>query len=573
MTEYTIPRPEYPNPQFERTDWLNLNGEWQFEIDQSASGRERELFKADSFSQKITVPFCPESELSGIGFKDFISAVWYRRTVDIPAEKLGGRVFLHFGAVDYEAFVYVNGTLVGSHKGGYIHFSFDITGFVRAGENVITVCAEDDSRSPLIPSGKQSFLHYSKGCHYTRTTGIWQTVWLEFTPKSYIRSLRIFPDYKAGTADLQVQVVGKGTLKAEAFFDGKPVGTLEREADGDLVCATLALSETHVWDLGEGNLYDLRLTFGEDTVKSYFGLRNVRMDGWKFMLNDRSVFMRLVLDQGFYPDGIYTAKSEDELVRDIELSLAAGFNGARLHEKIFEPRFLYHCDRMGYIVWGEYPNWGIDYSDPRALAAVLPEWMEELERDFNHPAIIGWCPFNETWDYQGRRQWDELLRVVYRTTKAIDPTRPCIDTSGNFHVETDIFDVHDYEQKVEIFKKNYDRLMTENDLEDRHHNHDGSQIWKGEATFVSEYGGIRWAGADAAGWGYGEAPQTEQAFKDRYKGLTDALLDNDKMCGFCYTQLYDVEQELNGLYTYGRVPKFDMDFFKSVNSRKAAIED
>lgn len=571
MTQ-SIPRPEYPNPQFERSDWINLNGEWQFEMDQGRSGRERELYKAESLSGKILVPFCPESELSGVGYTDFISAVWYRRTVNIPEEKLTGRVFLHFGAVDYEAFVYVNGKLAGSHRGGYIHFSLDITDYVKAGENVIVVCAEDDSRDPLIPSGKQSFLYASKGCHYTRTTGIWQTVWLEFTPKSYIKNFRIYPDIKNATATIHAEVCGAGKFKAEAYFDGKSVGVFESQSNGETISGTITLSEKHIWDIGEGNLYDLNLTYDEDNVKSYFGLRNVRMDGFKFMLNDRSVFMRLILDQGFYPDGIYTAKSEEELVRDIELSLAAGFNGARLHEKIFEPRFLYHCDRLGYLTWGEYPNWGLDYSNPKALSSFLTEWMEEIARDFNHPSIIGWCPFNETWDYEGRKQWDDLLRMAYRTTKNLDPTRPCIDTSGNFHVETDIFDVHDYEQNVESFKNNYDRLMSENDLCDRHHDKQGTQIWNGEPVFMSEYGGIRWASEQNNGWGYGEAPVSEEEFKARYKGLTEALLQNDKMCGFCYTQLYDVEQELNGLYTYYREPKFDMAFFHAVNTEKAAIE-
>lgn len=572
MTEQ-IPRPEYPNPQFARADWINLNGEWQFSMDHSRSGRERALYDAPSLPDTITVPFCPESELSGVGYKDFLSAVWYRRTVDIPADKLGGRVFLHFGAVDYRAFVYVNGTLVCEHRGGYVHFAAEITEWVHEGENVVTVCAEDDTRDDLIPSGKQSLWHDSRGCHYTRTTGIWQTVWLEFTPVAYIRSMRLIPDAARGSVQMQVQTVGAGQLCAEAFFDGRRVGSASCASQGGMIALTLDVSEKHLWDVGQGNLYDLRLTYGEDTVTSYFGLRSVRLDGWKFLLNDRPVFMRLVLDQGFYPDGIYTARTEADLLRDIELSLAAGFNGARLHEKVFEPRFLYHCDRLGYLVWGEFPNWGLDYSDPRAAASVIPEWLEAVERDFNHPSIIGWCPFNETWDTDGRKQWDELLRMVYRVTKSVDPTRPCIDTSGNFHVQTDIYDTHDYEQRVDVFRERYAALTAQNELYDCHHDHCGAQIWDGKApVFISEYGGIRWAGKDAEGWGYGEAPDSDEAFKARYKGLTDVLLDNPKMCGFCYTQLYDVEQELNGLYTYGREPKFDMAFFRTVNSRKAAIE-
>ncbi len=384
--------------------------------------------------------------------------------------------------------------------------------------------------------------------------------------------MRLFPNAENGSVSFVAEVCGAGVFSAEAFFGGKAVGGFQCAPNGQTVSGTIDLSETHLWDVGQGNLYDLTLTFGDDTVQSYFGLRSVRLDDRRFLLNGRSVFMRLVLDQGFYPDGIYTAKDEAALVRDVELSMAAGFNGARLHEKVFEPRFLYHCDRMGYLVWGEYPNWGLDYSDPRALAFMLQEWMEAVTRDFNHPSIIGWCPFNETWDYEGRRQWDELLRTVYRATKAFDPTRPCIDTSGNYHVETDIYDTHDYEQKTDVFRERYEKFAKEDDLFDWHHDHGGAQIWRSEPVFISEYGGIRWAGENAVGWGYGEAPKTEEAFKQRYKGLTDTLLDNPKMCGFCYTQLYDVEQELNGLYTYSREPKFDMDFFKQVNSRKAAIE-
>ncbi|MBQ7545758.1 MAG: beta-galactosidase [Clostridia bacterium] len=569
----TIPRPEYPNPQFERADWINLNGTWAFETDPGRSGEARKVYAAEKLAGEILVPFCPESKLSGVGHTDFMPAVWYRRTVEIPADKLAGRVFLHFGAVDYRAVVYVNGACVGEHKGGYVHFSFDVTGHVHAGENVIAVYAEDDARDGLIPSGKQCFAYASQGCHYTRTTGIWQTVWLEFTPKAYIKSVKLYPDAANGSVQFTAEVCGAGTFRAEAFFDGTPVGSAQSVSSGETVCGTIALSQVHLWDVGQGNLYDLTLRFGDDTVKSYFGLRSVGLDDKRFLLNGRSVFMRLVLDQGFYPDGIYTARDEDALVRDIELSLAAGFNGARLHEKVFEPRFLYHCDRMGYLVWGEYPNWGLDYSDPRAAAAVIPEWLEAVGRDFNHPAIIGWCPFNETWDYDGRIQWNELLRMVYRVTKAVDPTRPCIDTSGNFHVETDIYDTHDYEQSVDVFTARYQKLTDENELFDLHHDHGDAQIWCGEPVFISEYGGIRWAGEDAAGWGYGEAPKTEEEYKQRYKGLTDVLLDNPRMCGFCYTQLYDVEQELNGLYTYDREPKFNMDFFHAVNSRKAAIEE
>ena len=567
----TIPRSEHPDPQFQRKDWLNLNGEWDFEFDFGNSGLRAGVLEKDEWSRKINVPFCPESKLSGIEYTDFIAAVWYRKSVTVTEAQLEGRVLIHFGAVDYETYLYVNGEEAGYHKGGYTSFTFDITEFLTAGENVIAVNARDDVRDPLVPRGKQSELYNSHGCDYTRTTGIWQTVWLEFVPKAYVKSFKLFPDTVNATLGISAVVEGEGAFKAEAFYDGRLVGSFEKTAAG-FVSGDIKLSETHLWEVGCGRLYDLRITFGDDEISSYFGLRDIRIDGYKVLINGKSVFQRLVLDQGFYADGIYTAPSDEALEKDIRLSLAVGFNGARLHQKVFEPRFLYHCDRLGYIVWGEFGNWGLDYSRDGALEAMLPQWCESVARDFNHPAIVGWCPFNETWDRDGRKQNDELLRIVYRVTKQLDETRPCIDTSGNFHVETDIFDVHDYEQKVEIFKGNYDRLMTEGVLFE--HFPDRQEYDGKKPAFVSEYGGIQWSlGSRGDAWGYGNAPKSEQEFIDRYKGLTDALLDNERMFGFCYTQLYDIEQEQNGLYYYDRSPKFDPEIFRRINSRKAAIED
>ena len=574
-----IPRSEHPKPQFMRDTWLNLNGSWAFEIDQSRSGEYRGLAKPDAtLNSQIIVPFCPESELSGVGYKDFISGVWYQKKVTLTQAQCDGTVFLHFGAVDYEATVYVNGKKAGSHKGGYVSFKFDITALVVPGENTITLNAIDDSRNGLIPSGKQSEKPYSFGCFYTRTTGIWQTVWLEFMPKAYIKSVRFDTNPDQGILLLSAQLEGKGDFSAKAFYEGKEVGSVSAgAAQGELNLA-LQVSEIHLWEVGAGRLYDLELTFGEDTVHSYFGLRSVQLEGMKFLLNGKSVFQRLILDQGFYPDGIYTAPSDAALEKDITMSMDMGFNGARPHEKIFEERYFYHCDRHGYLVWGEYPNWGLDHSNPSSVFSILPEWLEEVERDRNHPSIIGWCPFNETWPVEHRPQVNDVLRMVYLATKAADPSRPCIDTSGGFHVMTDIYDVHDYEQNPEIFKEHYDRFMTDGELYDWLKDRFGMQQYQGGPAFVSEYGGIRWAEGEKdetgrGSWGYGKDVEGMEDFKRRFKGLTDALLDNDRMLGLCYTQLTDVEQEQNGLYTYDRKAKFDPAWVKSVMSRKAAIED
>ena len=585
-----IPRAEHPNPQWERDTWKNLNGTWEFEFDFGCSAVERRLWEKKRFDREILVPFCPESRLSGIGYTDFINGVAYRKNFELSQEELSGRVLLHFGAVDYEASVYVNGTLVGSHKGGYTSFCFDITKHVAPGPNTLFVAVKDDVRSGLQPKGKQAHLYASSGCDYTRTIGIWQTVWLEFAPERHIQSAKYYPDPANGKVTVTGLVQGQGTLQLTALWEDKPVGEAALSVEDGFFTAQLDLSETHLWEPGKGGLYTLLLSFGEDRVKSYFGLRTAKFQGRKFLLNGKSLFQRFVLDQGFYPDGIYTAPTEEDLVKDIQLSFAAGFNGARLHEKVFEARFLYHCDRLGYLVWGEYPNWGLDHAHPLSTETYLNQWSEAVERDFNHPAIIGWCPFNETWGYREEREKNALLSSLYKLTKRLDPTRPCIDSSGNYRILSEVYDIHDYDQDTQSFQARWDGLTDRIretggviPAEDPFFNSapEGpsgrapffNQPYDNQPIFVSEYGGIRWPDDTVEGWGYGNAPATPEEFFARYKGLTEALLNNPEIFGFCYTQLYDVEQEVNGLYTYGRAQKFDISLIRKINQQKAAIED
>lgn len=562
-----IPRSEHPKPQLRREHWQNLNGPWEFEIDNGRSGLSRGLPQKDTkLSHTILVPFCPESSLSGIGHKDFMYGVWYKRSIHLTPEALSGRVRLHFGAVDYRCTVYVNGAPAGTHVGGYTSFYFDITDLAAPGENTIAVFAEDDTRDPLIPRGKQSEEYFSHGCDYTRTTGIWQTVWLEFLPLTHLESFRLYPDTDTGKVTIIAQLCGAATLTAAAFYEGRPMGEISVSSSGGSATVCLPLAERHLWEVGCGRLYDLKLTYGEDQVDSYFGLRSISLDEKVCRINGRPVFQRLVLDQGFYPDGIYTAPSDAELIADIQRSMAMGFNGARLHEKVFEERFLYHADRLGYLVWGEFPNWGLDHSRPQAIYSILPEWLSEVERDFNHPSIIGWCPFNETWDQNQHPQYNPLLPLVYRATKAADPTRPCIDTSGNFHVETDIFDLHDYEQDPAIFASHY---PPDGPFVDRFADR---QPYQGQPVFISEYGGIGYS-LSASAWSYGGAAASKEAYIARFKALTETLLHHPKIFGLCYTQLTDVEQEQNGLYTYDRQPKVDPAMICEILSQKAAIEE
>ncbi len=571
----SIPRPEYPRPQFVRPGWLNLNGTWQFEIDYGASGRARGLVEKEQLNDKILVPFCPESDLSGVAHKDFMAAVWYRRTFTLPEEAEGQRILLHFGAVDYKCEAWVNGQSVGVHEGGYVSFTFEITEAVKAGENTLVICADDDQRHGRQPYGKQCYDYHSRGCSYTRTTGIWQTVWLEWVPQTYIRSTRMIPDAANGSIYVDVLIDGcafGGTLKACASFDGKPAGFTETCVDGNHAKFTLKVEDLQLWTVGQPNLYDLELTLckdGEavDTVNSYFGLRTISFDGKKCLINGKPVFQRLILDQGFYPDGIYTAPTDEALKHDIEMSMAMGFNGARLHQKVFEQRFLYWADKLGYICWGEMPSWGIDPARPHTMTIFLREWLEVVERDYNAPSIVGWCPYNEVWKESNEGLRELTLQMTYRTTKAMDPSRPCIDTSGGLHSETDIYDTHDYEQNPTIYAERYQPGA---ELYDQFK---GRQQYDGKLPmFVSEYGGIRWTD-DASGWGYGQAPESREEFISRYKGLTEALLGNPEHMGFCYTQLTDVEQEQNGLYTYQRVAKFPPEVIAAINTQKAAIEE
>lgn len=576
----TIPRPEHPNPQWMRKEFTCLNGEWEFYIDKENSGLDKHLETADSLPLRITVPFCPESSLSGIRETDFMRAVWYKRKLFIKKDELSGRrIILHFGAADFETRIWINGNAVGfPHIGGYGSFEYDITDYLSPGENTLTVRCYDDTRSGNQSSGKQSPFYYSLECFYTRTTGIWQTVWYESVPENYVKYCKIITDPNAPSVSLILDLSGEDSLDVKVFYCGREVGVASKNNAASTVAIEIPLTERHLWDLGEGNLYTVNIRFGLDEVETYFGLRTIKLENGKFFLNGRSVFQRLVLDQGFYHDGICTASTDGALEKDIKISMAAGFNGARLHEKVFEPRFLYHADRLGYMVWGEYGSWGLDHSDISSLASILPDWISVIRRDINHPSVIGWCPFNETWDFgeQKKRQNNDLLRIIYETTKLLDPTRPCIDTSGAFHVITDIYDVHDYNQDPEELRSHYENARAVGKIFDRL---SPRQSWDGKAPlFVSEYGGISYKLASEndrkSSWGYGNTALSADEFYERYKALTHALLDNPDIMGFCYTQLTDIEQEQNGLFSYEtREPKLDLTIIREINTKKAAIEE
>lgn len=598
MTDTAIPRSEYPRPQFERRDWLCLNGEWQFEIDYGDSGLERGL-RERPLKERIQVPFCPESTLSGIGNVDFLNAVWYRREVTIPAEWAGRRVLLHFQAVDYDTTVWVNGQEVGRHCGGFTPITCDLAGIAGAGETATIVLRARDDHKGHKPRGKQSAVYDNRGCEYTRTTGIWQTVWMEPVAETYLGRPRITPDVTRGAFHLELPICGvrpAGEVRAVLSDKGGEISQasyrlgLEKTPRLELF---IPEDRRRLWEPGAPYLYDITLQLLApdgtlaDEARSYAGLRSLAVDGKKVLINGKAVFQRLVLDQGYYPDGILTAPSDEALAHDIQLSLEAGFNGARLHQKVFEERFLYHADRMGYMVWGEFPDWGVGGQGPihdhqKPTASYVTQWLEVIERDYSHPSIVGWCPLNETWQVLSDQitALDDVTWGMFLATKAMDSTRPALDTSGYSHrvPVADISDCHDYEQSVEKFTANHAGTRLGKPYMNVY-GEDRAPIsipYRGQPYFVSEFGGIWWnpkAAASDYSWGYGERVRSIEEWYKRFEGLCNALLDDPSMFAYCYTQLTDVFQEQNGIYYFDRKAKFDLPRIKAIQQRRAASEE
>ncbi len=564
-----IPRPEYPRPQFRRADWLNLNGEWQFEIDHGDSGLERDILGRD-LKDRIIVPFCPESTLSGVHEVDFMDAVWYRRTVTIPSQWGDRNVLLHFQASDYDTTVWVNGENVGRHRGGYTPFTCDLTGMAQPGDEITIVVRARDYYWPPQPRGKQAQRFANYGCLYYRTTGIWQTVWMEPVPRCHLRRPRITPDVANGLFQIEQPL--------SCNEPGLQLRATLRDAAGDVCTATcradldlaprlyLRIPEERrrLWSPCDPHLYDLDIELLDaqgqviDRLASYAGLRSVSIAGQVVKINGEAIFQRLVLDQGYYPDGIMTAPNDEALKHDIELALDAGFNGARLHQKVFEERFLYHADRLGYLCWGEFPDWGCRAIGPESSylnhgITFAAQWLEALKRDYSHPCIIAWCPLNETYQEITDQivELDDAARAMYLATKAMDTTRPVLDASGYSHrvPETDIYDCHDYEQDPTKFRDNHAGLAEGKPFINSGRDRPWSLTYRGQPFFVSEFGGIWWESnrTEEDSWGYGERPRTIEEFYARFEGLCDVLLDNPHMFGYCYTQLTDVYQEQNGI--------------------------
>jgi len=573
------PRPEYPRPQLVRPDWINLNGEWDLYIDDEGAADASTMVTDVPWNRRILVPFPIESSLSGIGDTGFHDRLWYRRKFFVPRAYAGKRILLHFGAVDYRAHVWLNGRLLGSHAGGYTPFSFDVTDALLPGENVLLVKVED-SASLSLPRGKQYWKEESEGIYYTRCTGIWQTVWLEAVPEVHVAELCIRTDAAAGRVDVGVELAGPaetGVLTAALLYDGAEIAAEKLDVLGPSMSLSLTVGEPRLWSPETPHLYDLHVSVstpeGEDAVSSYVGIRTVEIDGYRMLLNGERFINRLALDQAYYPGGVYTAPSDEAIRADVELAVELGFNGVRRHQVVSDPRYLYWCDVLGLSVWGEMAN--AHEGTPEAVDALRREWREAVRRDRNHPCITVWVPYNESWGLpENAEESAAVLRDIVDFTRALDPTRPVIDNSGWQHVETDIADTHDYARSGEDLAEHLVRL----DEMPRVINRKGRPLWADGATdggqpiVVSEMGGIALAAflPEVGAKHYGRAEADVDALLERLESVISVIVGNPYLSGFCYTQLYDVEQEVNGLATYDRRPKADPALIRAIIEMAAA---
>lgn len=580
---------DYPRPQLMRKEWKNLNGTWNFAFDDENIGESQKWFVSFPQEKEIKVPFTYETKLSGIGDETRHDHVWYERKVTIQKEELEGkRQLLHLEGCDFLTRVWVNGQMAGTHKGGYARFSFDITSLLKEGENSIVVKAED-SFDMEQPRGKQRWMKDNFGCWYIQTTGIWKTVWMETVPKAYVSGLKLTPVLSEGALEVEMDVAsisGDDSLMAEFIvsFQDKEIYRGCGSVKNGYIITKLDVRdkdayewEIKTWSPEEPNLYDIEIHILKaqkviDTVYSYFGMREIRIDGSNVLLNGAPLYQRLILDQGYWRDSHLTPPSEEALVEDIDKIMALGYNGLRKHQKTEDERFLYWCDVKGMLVWSEMAA-AYRYSD-YAVEEFTKEWMEIVRQNYSHPCIITWTPFNESWGIKQveiRKEEQHFTEAIYYLTKSFDRFRPVIVNDGWEHTVSDIITLHDYEEDGAIFKQRY--LNCKEDILTSRVYHNGSKsamadgyTYKGQPVIISEFGGIAFNNDDS-GWGYGNKVNTEEEFIRRFDNITTAIKEVPYVCGYCYTQVSDVQQEINGLMDIDRNFKVNADKIKEINER------
>jgi beta-galactosidase/beta-glucuronidase len=579
---------DYPRPQLMRNEWELLNGEWKFCFDDENMGEQNGWNRgiADN-SKNITVPFTYETKMSGIGEEKRHDFVWYERKFDVSEEKAQKKILLHFEGVDYIAKVFVNGVMVGTHKGAYARFSFDISPYIRKGENTLVVKAED-SFSPGQPRGKQRWKDENFGCWYVQTTGIWKSVWIECVEKTYIKEIKTTPDMQNKKVIFDILTAGdiwqEGyTLEAvvkykDMYINSSSCIVATGNAHMEIFLERMDLFEwgLFTWNCDHPDLYDVEFKLKKDDliiddVYSYFGMREIKIEGDKVLLNGEPLYQRLILDQGYWKESHLTPPDEEALIKDIDAVLAMGYNGVRKHQKTEDERFLYWCDHKGLLVWSEV---GAAYRfDDDAVEDFTNQWMEIVRQNYSHPSIITWTPFNESWGIgavKNDRTHQHFTEAVYHLTKCFDPYRPVIVNDGWEHTCSDIITLHDYEESGEVFFKRYTEHKDEILAGDMFHCGFRSAFakgfeYKGQPVIISEFGGI--AFNEDGGWGYGNKVKDEADFVARFDSITGAIKKLPYVCGFCYTQVSDVQQEINGLLDEERNYKIKPEIIKAINTK------
>ena len=561
-------RAELPNPSFARERWRTLNGQWDFLMDPEDCLQVGGVDKL-SWDRTIRVPFCYESELSGIGSDAPSRSVWYRRSFAVTEEECSATVLLHFGAVDYRARVWVNGQYVGTHEGGFTPFAFEVQQYLHKGENTLVVKAED-SYSRELPRGKQMCGRRPCSCFYRNTTGIWQSVWLEFTGCDYITDIRITPDLDRNRADFVIRINGEHPSEIALTIrkESQVIGTMTVACESKNICCSFGFQENGVfsvenlyWTPEKPNLIDVEVTLIHDgkkydTVSTYFGMRKIHICGEEIYLNNSPLYQRLVLDQGYWPEGLMTAPSDEAIRRDVEMTKELGFNGARKHQKIEDPRYYYWADKLGLLVWGEMPS-NYDFT-PEGQRMLLSELQAFVRRDYNHPCIVTWIPFNESWgvhEIAGDSRQKSFVKAVYYLLRSLDESRLVGSNDGWEQLElTDFCGVHDYDISPENFATRYmDIEKTMRGSVNFKPIYAAGEQYNGVPVLITEMGGVKLVNDD--GWGYNQAMSDEEGMLRYLRSVMRAVRSHRQIRGFCYTQLTDVQQETNGLLDAARKPK------------------
>jgi beta-galactosidase/beta-glucuronidase len=584
----------HPRPQLARATWTDLCGTWGFAYDDEDTGLEdRWHLACEPFLETILVPFPPESPASGLGRRDFHPVVWYRRTFSVVAGP-DERVILHFGAVDYRARVWVNGLLVADHEGGHTPFRADVTGQLHAGadEQVIVVRAEDRPADLEQPRGKQDWELEPHKIWYHRTTGIWQPVWLEIVGRTHVADLRWTPDLDRNVLGLQMRLNEPPrrplTLSVELSLHGAPVASdrylmeqSEIRRDIALGPETTMTRERVHWSPRTPNLIDAVLTLRDgdrvvDEVRSYAGMRSAAFVDGRFLLNDRPYYLRLALAQNYWPESHLAAPHAGALRREVELAKELGFNGVRIHQKVEDPRFLYWCDRLGLLVWGEMANAYV--FSPLAVERLTREWIDVVARDYSHPCIVTWVPFNESWGVLGLERdpaQQSYVRAIYHLTKALDPTRPVVGNDGWEHLVGDVWGIHDYASEGSVIRERYGRPEAVETTLETLQPHFRTLVLpqadrRGQPVMLTECGGMVLIPRTRRAWRGYSVVEDEDALVARYEELITAILGCRTIAGFCYTQLTDTEQETNGLLWADRTPKVDPETIRAITTRPSA---